>query len=207
MAARRSSAEPDELLRWVALHEITHALQFGGVPWLRAAPRRRWCASCSAALEVDPRGCCSMPDTSDLRSLVDKRPRGRPRHADRRPRAPRARSTAMQAFMAVLEGYAEHVMDAVGAESSPTCRSCAARWTAAAATAPACCGCFEQLIGMDLKLRQYEQGKKFCDARRRARRDRGAQPRLGRARRRCRRSPSSTTRTRGWRARAPRAAA
>src|SRR5215212_9528345 len=28
-------AEPDQLLRWVALHEITHALQFGGVPWLR----------------------------------------------------------------------------------------------------------------------------------------------------------------------------
>src|SRR5687767_15529148 len=25
----------DQLLRWVALHEMTHALQFGGVPWLR----------------------------------------------------------------------------------------------------------------------------------------------------------------------------
>ena len=23
---------------------------------------------------------------------------------------------------------------------------------------------FEKLIGMDMKLRQYEQGKKFCDA-------------------------------------------
>ena len=27
----------------------------------------------------------------------------------------------------------------------------------------------ERVIGMDLKLRQYEQGKAFCDARRRAR--------------------------------------
>ncbi len=34
-AAGTLDAEPDELLRWVALHEITHALQFGGVPWLR----------------------------------------------------------------------------------------------------------------------------------------------------------------------------
>ena len=34
-AADALDAEPDQLLRWVALHEITHALQFGGVPWLR----------------------------------------------------------------------------------------------------------------------------------------------------------------------------
>ena len=41
---RRSTPTPDQLLRWVALHEITHALQFGGVPWLRehlAAMRAR----------------------------------------------------------------------------------------------------------------------------------------------------------------------
>ena len=34
-AARHLEAEPDVLLRWVALHETTHALQFGAVPWLR----------------------------------------------------------------------------------------------------------------------------------------------------------------------------
>ena len=34
-AAGTLDAEPDQLLRWVALHETTHALQFGGVPWLR----------------------------------------------------------------------------------------------------------------------------------------------------------------------------
>jgi len=34
-AANSLDAPPDQLLRWVALHEMTHALQFGGVPWLR----------------------------------------------------------------------------------------------------------------------------------------------------------------------------
>ena len=34
-AATQLDADADRLLRWVALHEITHALQFGGVPWLR----------------------------------------------------------------------------------------------------------------------------------------------------------------------------
>ena len=48
----------------------------------------------------------------------------------------------VQAFMAVLEGYAEHVMDAVGAERDRrTCRACARGWSAAAPTAPGCCGC------------------------------------------------------------------
>src|SRR5690242_8913622 len=34
-AANSLEAPSDQLLRWVALHEMTHALQFGGVPWLR----------------------------------------------------------------------------------------------------------------------------------------------------------------------------
>ena len=37
-AAGQLGASDDELLRWVALHEVTHALQFAGVPWLRPHP-------------------------------------------------------------------------------------------------------------------------------------------------------------------------
>src|SRR5215208_1210559 len=33
--ARQLEAGDEQLLRWVSLHETTHALQFGGVPWLR----------------------------------------------------------------------------------------------------------------------------------------------------------------------------
>ena len=28
-------ADGEELLHWVTLHEMTHAVQFGSVPWLR----------------------------------------------------------------------------------------------------------------------------------------------------------------------------
>ena len=34
-AAERLDADPEELLHWVTLHEMTHAVQFGSVPWLR----------------------------------------------------------------------------------------------------------------------------------------------------------------------------
>ncbi len=35
LAARRLDADPEQLLTWIAFHEVTHAVQFAGVPWLR----------------------------------------------------------------------------------------------------------------------------------------------------------------------------
>src|SRR5262249_47972376 len=35
IAARNLSVDRDELVLWVAIHEITHAVQFTGAPWLR----------------------------------------------------------------------------------------------------------------------------------------------------------------------------
>ena len=34
-AARNLGVDRDELVLWVTIHEITHAVQFGGAPWLR----------------------------------------------------------------------------------------------------------------------------------------------------------------------------
>jgi putative hydrolase len=71
---------------------------------------------------------------------------------------------AVQAFMAVLEGYAEHVMDAVGAdviEDLPRMRAAMERRRA---DRTGLLRLFEKVIGMDVKLRQYELGKRFCDA-------------------------------------------
>ena len=65
----------------------------------------------------------------------------------------------------MLEGYAEHVMDAVGADvldDLPRLRERARQRRRA--TARGLLRAARELIGMDLKLRQYEQGKAFCDA-------------------------------------------
>ena len=71
---------------------------------------------------------------------------------------------SMQALMAVLEGYAEHVMDAVGhdvLDDLPALRGALDRRRRERS---GFLRVLERLIGMDLKLRQYEQGKRFCDA-------------------------------------------
>jgi coenzyme F420 biosynthesis associated uncharacterized protein len=162
VAASALDAERDELLRWVALHEVTHALQFGGVPWLRPhiATMVR---ELLGGLQVDPVRLMKLPDTSDFRSLVDKIREGDLATLIVGPER-RAALDAMQAFMAVLEGYAEHVMDAVGAEILPNLPELRGAMDRRRRDRSGLMRIFEKLIGMDMKLRQYELGKKFCDA-------------------------------------------
>ena len=70
------------------------------------------------ALEVAPKRMFTMPDVSDLKGLVEKVREGDVATLIVGPER-RASLDRMQAFMAVLEGYAEHVMDAVGAQVLP----------------------------------------------------------------------------------------
>ena len=135
-ATRSLDADRDELLTWVAFHEITHAVQFTAIPWLRehvAAMVRSLLDSVEVA--VDPGRLLKLPSSEDLRALVDAVRQGElitlVVGRERRDVIDR-----MQTTMAVIEGYAEHVMDAVGADVRSG--SCARRWTAAAEIAIPC---------------------------------------------------------------------
>jgi coenzyme F420 biosynthesis associated uncharacterized protein len=161
-AATALEADPEQLLRWVALHEVTHALQFGGVPWLRghlAGVVRELLG----ALDVDARGLLRMPDVSDLRTLLNSvREEGMAFLAVGRER--RALLESAQAFMALLEGYAEHVMDAVGADLLSDLGAMRSAMDRRRTERSGLLRVLERLIGLELKLRQYQVGKTFCDA-------------------------------------------
>jgi len=161
-AARTLDARPDELLTWVALHETTHALQFGGVPWLR--PHLAGLVrELTAALDVDPgRLLGGLAGLADLRGLLDTVREGGIAAVVVGPER-RAVIDRVQAFMAVLEGYAEHVMDAVGAELLPDLPRLREALERRRHDRTGLLRLLERLIGMDMKLRQYEQGKRFCD--------------------------------------------
>ena len=161
-AAEALDAGAEQLLRWVALHEVTHALQFGAVPWLRGHVAGL-VRELLGAMTVDGRSLLRIPDASDLRALMEKVREGGVATLALGPER-RGLLDRMQAFMAVLEGYAEHVMDAVGADvldDLPGLRSALDRRRRERS---GFLRVLERLIGMDLKLRQYEQGKRFCDA-------------------------------------------
>jgi coenzyme F420 biosynthesis associated uncharacterized protein len=161
-AADAMEADADQLLRWVALHETTHALQFGGVPWLRGH-LAGIVEEFLGGLEVDPARLLRLPDLADLRGLVDSVREDGFAALGLSPER-RALLERAQAFMALLEGYAEHVMDAVGAELLPDLPGLREALERRRGERSGFLRLLEKLIGMDLKLRQYEQGKAFCDA-------------------------------------------
>ena len=161
-AARSLNAPPDQLLRWVALHETTHALQFGGVPWLREHIAGL-VQSLLGALEVDPRQLLGrLPDLSDLKGFVD-RVREDGLATVMIGAEHRGLLDQVQAFMAVLEGYAEHVMDVTGAQVLDDLPGLRSAMQQRRRDRSGLLRLVERLFGMDLKLRQYEEGKAFCD--------------------------------------------
>ena len=80
-------ADPDQLLRWVALHETTHALQFGGVPWLREHIAGTVRELLGGAVASTRGRLLRIPDLDDLRGARGHRPRGRHRRRSRSARS------------------------------------------------------------------------------------------------------------------------
>ena len=161
-AAGTLDADADQLLRWVSLHETTHALQFGAVPWLRghlAASVRELLG----AMSFQGGSLLRIPDVADLKALVETAREGGIATLALGPER-RELFDGMQALMAVLEGYAEHVMDAVGGDVLDDLDSLRTALDRRRRERSGFMRLFERLIGMDLKLRQYEHGKRFCDA-------------------------------------------
>src|SRR5829696_2571306 len=163
-AVNAFGADEQEFLLWVALHEVTHAVQFAGVPWLQPhlGGMVRELLS-SAELKIDASRALRMPRTDDLKRLAAAVRAGDivSLVASERERATLDR---MQATMAVLEGYAEHVMDTVGAPLLPSLPRLRAALDARRRSQSAPARLLQRLLGLEMKLRQYEQGKRFCDA-------------------------------------------
>jgi coenzyme F420 biosynthesis associated uncharacterized protein len=163
-SSERLEADLPDLLAWIALHEVTHGVQFTAVPWLRehlGGLMRELLEGLD--VKLDPAKLLQLPGPDDLRGLVDAvRDQGLVgvfAGGERRELLDR-----LQAVMALIEGHAEHVMDAVGKDvvsSLPHLRGALDRRRR---ERPPLLALLERLIGLELKMRQYELGKRFCDA-------------------------------------------
>jgi coenzyme F420 biosynthesis associated uncharacterized protein len=163
-AARTFEADEAELLEWVVFHEITHAVQFSGVPWLRehvAGLLRELLASIK--VEVDPTALLRLPKAQDMRALWDSVREGGLVHAVAGSER-KALIDRLQAVMALIEGHAEHVMDAAGAAVLPSLPKLREALERRRREKPPLVKLLERLLGLDLKMRQYIVGKRFCDA-------------------------------------------
>jgi putative hydrolase len=70
----------------------------------------------------------------------------------------------VQAVMAVIEGHAEHVMDVVAPDLVPSLSRLRSALDRRRRSQSRLSRLAARLLGLDLKMRQYEQGKRFCDA-------------------------------------------
>lgn len=156
-------AEPDDLVTWVTLHEVTHAFEFAGVPWLRehlAGLLRELLDGME--VRFDARDLMRLPTRDDVRGWA-RMVREGGLVALVAGEEQRALIDRVQAVMTLLEGYSEHVMDAVGAELLPALPRLRAAMDRRRRNRPAAERLLQRVIGLDLKLRQYVVGKRFCD--------------------------------------------
>ena len=163
-AVRELKVDPDPFHRWVCAHELTHVYQFQGVEWLRehlGGMVRQYLTS--VEVRIDRGAAGGLPSMPDLGKLVENFRDGG-LAALVQTKEQRALMGRMQAAMAVIEGYSEHVMDAIAAEAIPGHEGLRAAMDARRRSRSAPERLIEGLLGLDMKMRQYEQGKVFCDA-------------------------------------------
>jgi coenzyme F420 biosynthesis associated uncharacterized protein len=161
-AADMDVALPD-LLAWVAFHEVTHAVQFGSVPWLReylGGLVRELLDS--AELRFDTGSLLRLPAGEDLRALAQRLREGNLVELVLGPER-QAVLDRVQAAMALVEGHAEHVMDAAGAPFLPRLDELRAALDRRRRERPPLQRLLERVIGLEMKLRQYEIGRQFVD--------------------------------------------
>lgn len=158
---RRLGFVPEEFALWVALHEVTHRFQFAGVPWLRD----RFFGlvrSYLSSVDVDGRALSRRLSTA-ARRLASKEVPPEERNpvyllsSDEQ----KVWLDQIQALMAVVEGHGNFVMDTVGAQVIPSFARMRKSFEGRRKQASAVQRVINNVLGLEMKLRQYELGQEF----------------------------------------------
>ncbi|TWP51387.1 zinc-dependent metalloprotease [Lentzea tibetensis] len=150
----------DDFRMWVCLHECTHRLQFTGVPWLRPyfadqvvsllsamdtarAPLGDVIRDFRQKLRAGdgPMGLIELVQTPQQKLVLDR----------------------LIALSTLLEGHADHVMDAVGPSVVPSVATIRSRFTARRKGGGLLDRVLRTLLGVEAKVRQYAEGAAFTE--------------------------------------------
>jgi coenzyme F420 biosynthesis associated uncharacterized protein len=160
---RQLRVNPSDFRLWVCLHEVTHRVQFTAVPWLRqhlldevaalteatdtdpAALRRRLAGAMGELVRAirgqgDGSGVMSVIATPEQRAVLDR----------------------VTAFMSLVEGHAEYVMNAISPSVIPTQKSIEKRFAHRRRRGGNPLDrLLRRLLGLEAKTRQYVDGAAF----------------------------------------------
>ncbi len=163
---RALKVDPRDFRLWVCLHEVTHRVQFTAVPWLRrhmldeidnlgatidtdpAELRRRLSGAAGELVKVvrgqgSGAGLLSVLATPEQREVLER----------------------VTAFMSLVEGHAEYVMNAVGPSVIPSQKVIESRFASRRRHGGNPLDrLLRRLLGMEAKTRQYVDGAAFVRA-------------------------------------------
>jgi coenzyme F420 biosynthesis associated uncharacterized protein len=161
MVERELGVDPHDFRRWVCLHEETHRVQFTSVPWLRGYVQGMMTEfllasdlDAGAILERIRSAAGAVADAvrgGEGESLVE---------AIQTP-AQRALLEKLTSVMTLVEGHGDYVMDAVGPQVVPSVAHIREKFSQRRGTAGRMEQILRRILGIDLKMKQYEQGSHF----------------------------------------------
>jgi coenzyme F420 biosynthesis associated uncharacterized protein len=149
----KHGVDEQSLRRWLILHEMTHAWQFGSHPWLReyleATINELLMTEMLNAKNAAQHQLAPKAVSKYLPSAIRAQVRG---------------VVKVQAVMSLLEGYANFVMNQVGARHLPDFAQLEASFHKRKTDRSVIERLILAITGINLKLKQYEIGERFCKA-------------------------------------------
>lgn len=162
VAAEREMDVPTQDFRtWVCVHEEAHRVQFGAVLWLTEHFRAEIDTFLSG-VELDNAAALRRLGAV-LRELIRILAGDRDASIADAVQSPAQRAVfaRLTALMSLLEGHAEWVMDAVGTEVIPSVALLRTKLDKKRGNPSTTDGLLRRLLGMDAKMRQYSDGRRF----------------------------------------------
>ena len=160
---KRFAFPPREFRLWLALHEVTHRAQFTGVPWMRAHFLSLVEATVGA-VDPDPRRLLEA-----IRRAIDIVRDGRNPLNDGiiallASAEQQVTLSQVQGLMSLLEGHGDITMDRAAADRIPSAERFSRVLRARRQETRGPLKLLQQAIGLEAKMRQYEEGERFIQA-------------------------------------------
>jgi coenzyme F420 biosynthesis associated uncharacterized protein len=156
---------PEELRRWIALHEATHAHEFELYPWVRAYLNNSLRQYLKLLIE-DMRGQGDLGENTlftIVNRFVNNLRQGHSLINALMTPQQRELMSRLQALMALAEGYSNHVMNRVGKELLPNFDMIHERVEHRQRQRSQVEQMFLKITGLSLKMEQYKLGERFVD--------------------------------------------
>ncbi|WP_159944148.1 MULTISPECIES: zinc-dependent metalloprotease [unclassified Nocardiopsis] len=162
-AEREMDVDARDFRLWVCLHEETHRMQFTATPWLRGYVQELM-QELLLSSEMDAGDLIDRLRAAG--EAVADAVRGGEGNLITAIQSPEQREIMdrVTAVMSLAEGHGDFVMDEVGPEVVPTVATIRARFQKRREAANPVDRILRQLLGMDMKMRQYQEGAAFVSA-------------------------------------------